>query len=158
MKQPTVRTSILTGLLAVTIACLNTPCAAQSWIQLAPVGTPPPNIFLGVFDAATDRMVVLGGDQPHIVWVLSNANGLGGTPQWLPFSTVADPAQGFPPSKGPSAVYDATNNRMITFGGCLANLWVANRGCLGADQRERTRRKPDLVEALAGRSTAITEG
>ena len=37
-------------------------------------------------------------------------------------------------------------------------LWVANRGCLGADQRERTRRKPDLVEALAGRSTAITEG
>lgn len=96
---------------------------------------------MGVFDAATDRMVALGKDQPNFVYVLSNANGLAGTPQWLTFGTLPDLSQGFPPAKGPSAVYDATNNRLITFGGCLANcgspvndVWVlTNANGLGGN-------------------------
>ena len=48
------------------------------------------------------------------VWVLTNANGLGGTPAW----TRLAPA-GVPPSDklGFSAVYDPTSNEMIVFGG-----------------------------------------
>jgi hypothetical protein len=87
---------------------------------------------MGVFDAATDRMVALGKDQPNFVYVLSNANGLAGTPQWLTFGTLPDLSQGFPPAKGPSAVYDATNNRLITFGAhseVLTSLMLANQGC-----------------------------
>jgi uncharacterized protein (TIGR03437 family) len=97
-----------------------------TWTQLNPSGTPPaPRVFhTAVYDPASNRMIVFGGDNcatagtpfSNDVWVLSNANGLGGTPAW----TQLSPA-GAPPARDDvSAVYDAGSNRMIVFGGFLA--------------------------------------
>src|SRR5262249_11228267 len=48
------------------------------------------------------------------VWVLTNANGLGGTPTWVPLLPSGTPPA---PREGHAAVYDASSNRMIVFGG-----------------------------------------
>ncbi len=89
---------------------------AQTWTQLAPSGSPPPvGAGLGGLNQTTDRMVIvyLGGN-PNTTWVLTNADGLGGTPQWLSFATPGAPSRG----ELPTAVYDSANDRMITFAGC----------------------------------------
>ena len=62
------------------------------WTQLFPSGTPPagrafPRLS---YDPATDRVILYsgqngsgwGGAVYNDVWILTNANGLGGTPQW----------------------------------------------------------------------------
>lgn len=62
---------------------------AQSWTHLAPKGTHPAVTGAsGVYDSASDRMIVFGGrdgkgDNRNDVWVLTNANGLGGQGQWI---------------------------------------------------------------------------
>ena len=97
------------------------------WIQLSPEtpnGVPSPRSFhSAVYDAANNRMIIFGGGQftgglfnPMFndVWVLTNADGLGGTPAWSPLSPSGNsPA----PRTGHGAAYDAVNNRMIVFGG-----------------------------------------
>ena len=62
---------------------------AQSWIQLAPTGGPPPVTTFGasiVYDPSTQRLILFGGNNGSVpindVWVLTNANGLGGAPAW----------------------------------------------------------------------------
>jgi hypothetical protein len=102
---------------------------AQNWIQLAPVGTPPPaGGGVGGLDQINNRMVIVypNGD-PQTSWVLTNADGLGGTPVWLSFVTLPDPVNGSAPSRGelPTAVYDAASNRVITFAGCTGNCGSA---------------------------------
>ena len=99
----------------------------QSWIQLSPSGTPP--TILGTSSEAYDQpgnhLIVFNQD---LVWVLTNANGLGGTPQW----TQLSPAGPLPtPRQDASTVYDTINNRLIVFGGCanvfcvaLNDVWV----------------------------------
>jgi hypothetical protein len=87
-----------------------------------------------VHDAVNDRMSVFGGtpspDPEGIgfndVWVLTYANGLGGTPAW----TVLKPS-GTPPGTRSehAAVYDAVNNRMLAFAGTLIDpqyymVWI----------------------------------
>lgn len=47
------------------------------------------------------------------VWVLSYANGLGGTPQWTQLVPRGNPGGRY----AHTAVYDIENNRMIVFGG-----------------------------------------
>ncbi|MBP8137411.1 MAG: T9SS type A sorting domain-containing protein, partial [Candidatus Eisenbacteria bacterium] len=92
-----------------------------AWAQLSPTGTPPParTHARAVYDAATNRMIVTGGDDGVAAsaafsdtWVLTNANGLGGTPAWSQLSPGASPAV-----TGHGAAYDAANNRLIVFGG-----------------------------------------
>lgn len=93
------------------------------WTQLAPSGTPPPatNFQSAVYDQGSNRMILYGinptngtQDTPtNQVWVLTSANGLGGTPTWIQLS---------PPSPGPvktdqATVYDPSSNTMIVFGG-----------------------------------------
>src|SRR5256885_14573931 len=85
-----------------------------------------------VFPAATHclfiRMRLFGGASYNDVWVLSNANGLGGTPGWT--NTVAQGAAGSPLGRvQPAAVYDASGKRMILFGGDIFttyynDVWV----------------------------------
>ena len=95
-----------------------------TWTQLNPPGTIPSarGFHSSVYDPATNRMIVFGGNQAwafcfnvvNDVWVLSNANGLGGTPSWQQLT----PAGGPPSARYQhSAVYDPANNRMIVFGG-----------------------------------------
>ncbi|HEY6291992.1 MAG TPA: kelch repeat-containing protein [Terriglobia bacterium] len=102
------------------------------WIKLITTGGPPAARYghTAVYDPSNNVMIVFGGNDCsstylNDVWVLSNANGLDGTPTWSQIfpSGPAPPARAFT-----SAVYDATNNRMIVFGGFngsyLGDLWV----------------------------------
>ena len=72
-----------------------------------------------VYDLNTDRMIAFVGDEgdplldtKNDLLVLANANGLGGTPQWTVL--LQNGATGSPTARElHTAVYDATNNRMI---------------------------------------------
>ena len=71
-----------------------------------------------VYDAANNRMIVFGGaaadGQFNDVWVLMNANGLGGTPTWSRLS----PAGALPTARnGHSAAFDGATGQMLVFGG-----------------------------------------
>ena len=91
-----------------------------AWTQLSPTGTPPDpsGYHTAVYDPSSNRMIVFGvlsgGTYSNQVWVLTNANGLGGTPAWIQLTT-AGPA--IPARLNHGAVYDANSNRMTIFGG-----------------------------------------
>ena len=127
---------------------LFTICAsAQSWSLLSPTGTTPTargfQGTTGVYDPASNRMIVFGGrdtngNNLNDVWVLTDANGIGGASQWI--NLIANGDASSPPARsGHSAVYDAADNIMIVFGGCggscspaLNDVWVlANANGLG---------------------------
>ena len=101
-----------------------------AWVQLSPSGpTPPVRAFSSaVYDETNNRMIVFGGFNGSYLgdlWVLTNANGTGGTPGWLQLTPSGSPS----PRSGHSAVYDAADNRMIVFGGttgkgALGETWV----------------------------------
>ncbi len=93
-----------------------------AWIQLLPSGQlpEPRSGHSAVYDTASNRMIVFGGCEfgctplaPPTVWVLTNANGLGGTPAWIQLQTGAGPA----PRTEHAAVYDSGSNSMILFAG-----------------------------------------
>ncbi len=103
-----------------------------AWTQLNPTGTwPAPRIAMGIaYDSVGNNLIVFGGQNGGgsagatyaEVWVLSHANGLGGTPAWTQLTTSGT----FPPGQyGPSAVYDAGNNRLVVFGGAAQGSGVA---------------------------------
>ena len=112
-----------------------------AWTQLAPTGSLPParQDHSAVYDPVGNRMIIFGGDQSagcggasllNDVWVLSNANGQGGTPAW----THLTPTGGLPSARAEqSAVYDTGGNRLILFGGnpnvgscfnTVSDVWV----------------------------------
>ena len=79
---------------------------AQSWNLLAPTGAKPAargmNGTPGVYDPTSNRMIIFGGrdgrgQNLNDVWVLENANGLGGAPQWL--ELIPNGAAGSPPAR-----------------------------------------------------------
>lgn len=105
-----------------------------TWTELTTTGGPPaPRYYhTAVYDAASNRMIVYGGWDGTTVyndlWVLSHANGLGGTPTWSQLSTSGNPPG---PLYGHSAVYDNVNKQMILFGGYDGSTyhndsWVLN--------------------------------
>ncbi len=92
------------------------------WNNLHPAGMPPAPRYdhAAAYDAVNNRLIVYGGFSsvpPYgfsDVWVLSNANGLGGTPTW----TELTPGGGTPGPRGGSDVaYNPASNRLILFGG-----------------------------------------
>lgn len=103
------------------------------WTQLAPSGSSPAPrlVHTAVYDPTTNSMIIFGGDNCfstffNDVWVLSNANGLGGTPAWTQLAPTGTAPS---PREYSSAVYDFTNNRMIVFAGSdttgpLNEVWV----------------------------------
>jgi len=93
-----------------------------TWSQLSPAGGAPAprQSHQAVYDPNTNAMIVWGGQNGGgycggytDAWVLSNANGLGGTPSW----TQLAPSGGRPPNESANAVYDPTHNVMTVFGG-----------------------------------------
>jgi len=93
-----------------------------TWSQLSPTGGPPAprQSHQAVYDPNTNAMTIWGGQNGGgycggytDVWVLSSANGLGGTPSW----TQLSPSGGHPASESANAVYDPTHNVMTVFGG-----------------------------------------
>ncbi|MBI5711486.1 MAG: hypothetical protein HZC42_14465, partial [Candidatus Eisenbacteria bacterium] len=107
------------------------------WIQLTPAGGPPPARanHSAVYDPGGNRMIVFGGDDAtgptpgmfNDVWVLSNANGLGGAPAWISLAPTGGPPAA---RTGHSAVYDAATDRMVVFGG------DASAGGCGGEQND----------------------
>ena len=102
-----------------------------SWTKLSASGGPVPRSWSGtVYDSTSNELVVFGGydgsTYVNDVWVLSNANGSGGSPAWTQlFPTGILPAV----RDFPSATYDPTTNRMTVFGGVnssgvLGDTWV----------------------------------
>ena len=111
------------------------------WSQLSPLGTPPAarSLMAYYYNPSSNELVIFGGytyvQAPtnytfhNDVWVLSHANGLGGTPAW----TQVVPS-GEPPAKRSMAtmVFDAVSDRALVFGGynyyltdhTLGDLWA----------------------------------
>jgi hypothetical protein len=88
-----------------------------SWTQLPLSGIGPPSgSFLGVqggaYAAQTNRLILFV--EPGSVFVLSNANGLGGAANWTRLAP-----SGPPPSlvSFVNVAYDSANNRLIVYGG-----------------------------------------
>ncbi len=127
----------------------STRTQAQSWIQLNPnpdsvYGLPAKRFgHTAVYDATHNLMTIFAGYgyegyNLNDVWVLSNSNGLGGSPSLTQLNPNPDPVHGIPtPRNGHTAVYDTTNNRMTIFGGstsvygvdgivtwCANDVWV----------------------------------
>jgi hypothetical protein len=89
-----------------------------TWTRLEPTGGPPPprdNHAAG-YDAASNRMIIFGGGDGSITrndtWILSNANGLGGAPEWTELSAANAPYRG-----STAAAYDAADNALVLFAG-----------------------------------------
>lgn len=109
-------------------------------------GSPAGRTFhSAVYDEANSRMIVFGGcsftgvlcsEYLNDVWVLTNANGIGGSPTWIQLSPTGTPPA---PRWGHAAAYDAVNNRMIVFGGdnqsvIFSDTWVlSNANGLGGN-------------------------
>ena len=90
-----------------------------------------------VYDSATNRMIIFGGGQfngsffnPlfYDVWILTNANGTGGNPEWVPRMPGGGPPQA---REGHGAFYNQATNEMFVFGGgdngimnVPGDLWV----------------------------------
>ena len=93
-----------------------------TWTLLTPTGGPPSPRFAhnAIYDPATNSMTVFGGIDITFavffndVWVLSNANGLGGPPTWTQLTPTGGPPS---PRAGQSAIYNPPTNRMTIFGG-----------------------------------------
>ena len=102
---------------------------SSAWTQLTPSGTPPPARESGsaVYDSINNILMIYGGDAGGSpfgdVWVLSNANGSGGTPTW----TQLSPTGTAPMARtGQSGTYDQTNNRMTIFGGIVSGVTLTD--------------------------------
>lgn len=106
--------------------CSRTP----TWTQLFPTGAAPAprDNQAAVYDDSNNRMIIFGGITCCTTvftdaWILTNANGLGGTPAWTQLSPTGSPAPG---GYGPSATYDSANNRITVFGGSTQSSGSVN--------------------------------
>ncbi len=145
--------------------------ATPKWTQLSPTGGPPdPRAHhSAVYDPATNRMIVFGGwngPSYNDVWVLENANGVVGTPTWIPLSPDPDPVTGQPPVTRElhTAVYNPLTNRMIVFAGqtrptnvTLNDVWVLTHASGLANEPPVANAGPDqTVECTSPTTTPVT--
>ncbi len=94
---------------------------APAWTHVDVATVPGARLrHAGAYDAATNRFVIFGGSAASSgaelddAWVLRNANGLGGAPEWLPLNPAgASPA----PRQSLAAAYDPVAGRLLIFGG-----------------------------------------
>ena len=150
--------TILTWLLLATSSALS-----QTWSQLVTVGSPPSGENVSNYDGANNRLIVffprngtLASDE---VWVLTNANGLGGTPTWLQLEPT-----GTAPTINifTTAVYSKLGNKLIVYGGCSGNCGSALPDvCMcspvptvweGRRRGQRARPTPTFREQITGLS------
>jgi hypothetical protein len=92
------------------------------WVNLIPngaAGSPPARSgHSTVYDSANNRLIIFGGCGGYCApvlndaWVLTNANGLGGTPVWTQLAAYGPPAR-----TNAAAAYDPNDNQLIIFGG-----------------------------------------
>jgi Galactose oxidase, central domain len=110
----------------------NDVSALPSWTELAPTGSAPSEreSSSAVYDSTTNTLIVFGGDafgsEFGDIWLLSNANGTGGTPAWTELTASN---QGPSARSGHTAIYDSVNNRMTIYAGyngehILDDVWI----------------------------------
>jgi hypothetical protein len=102
-----------------TLSNANGNGGTPTWTQLSPTGTAPMarTGHTATYDKTTNRMTIFGGIFSGVTltdtWVLTFANGIGGTPAW---SMI--PTQGTAPSLAyHSAVYDSRLDNLYVFAG-----------------------------------------
>jgi len=103
-----------------------------NWTQLSPSGAPPAarSQHTAVYDPVNNVMTVFGGDDSNGLaltdaWVLTNANGLGGTPVWAKLSPTGALPAGV---VAHTSVYDAANNIMTVFSGANSKITSGTNG------------------------------
>jgi hypothetical protein len=105
-----------------TLTNANGQGGTPQWTQLAPTGTAPKARTgqSAVYDSANNRMILFGGINSLTgtgylgdTWILTNANGLGGTPAWISLKVTGTA----PLRRLHSAFYDSVFNDMVVFGG-----------------------------------------
>jgi hypothetical protein len=101
----------------------------SQWVKLKATGTPPSatGFEAATYDPKSNRLTVFGGSVCcsgpafNDVWVVTNANGLGGTPQWTHLSPSGTPPS---PRAGAKGMYTSAANVALYFGGSGTNdLW-----------------------------------
>lgn len=120
--------------------------ALLQWSFENPTGTAPAGRsgHSAVYDSVNSRMIVFGGAEgfpspcANDVWMLQNANGLGGTPGWVELNPGGKRSSLPPPRVGHVAAYDPNTDVMMVFGGSncsggyLNDFWVfSNANGLG---------------------------
>ncbi len=109
----------------------NAVSGTLAWTQLSPTGPGPSprQSSSAIYNSATNTLTVFGGDAGSApfgdIWILSNANGTGGTPAWSEITANSGPVA----RSGHTAIYDSVNNRMTVYGGwngssLVADAWV----------------------------------
>ena len=113
----------------------NGVAGSPAWVQLHPSGTPPParEGHAATYDPVANTMTIFGGsncDGSYLgdTWVLSNANGLGGTSKWKQLS----PSGSLPTARAyVSAAYNSSANTLTVYGGTddpasnfLSDVWL----------------------------------
>ena len=94
------------------------------WTQLIPsdaTGSPSGRLSAPMFyDPSSNRMILFGGESSanfyglNDVWILTNADGLTGTPTWSQLSVTGSTPG---PRTNLAAAYDPNTNRLIIYGG-----------------------------------------
>lgn len=138
--------------------------ATPTWTELSPTGGPPParGFHSAVYDTASNRMTVVDGLCCNFgnflldVWVLSNANGVGGSPVWTQLFPAGGLTFGI---YGQTAIYDATSNRMTMFGGFnggyfINDVWVL-AGANGITNRAPTANAGSDQTVIAGETVTF---
>jgi len=100
--------------------------SSATWTELQVTGTAPPHAFgpSTFYDGANNRLIAFFPGSPSLfpygneVWVITNANGLGGTAEWIKLLPTGTAPRS---NSEQSVVYDAIENRLIVYGGCFAN-------------------------------------
>ncbi|MFZ0732892.1 MAG: kelch repeat-containing protein [Candidatus Sulfotelmatobacter sp.] len=103
-----------------TLSNANGVTGTPTWIQLSPRGTAPAARMAqsAIYDATNNRMTIFGGSNNrgkvlNDGWILTYANGIGGTPSWMQIHfTAAGPYR-----KSHTAIYDPVSDDMVIFGG-----------------------------------------
>jgi hypothetical protein len=94
------------------------------WVQLNPVGMPPgERHYMGsAYDPVSNRLIVHGGGDCtgsfDDLWVLTNANGMGGTPQWIQMNPPAGPSE----RSTHRMVYSPVSKKALIYGGVSATM------------------------------------
>jgi hypothetical protein len=112
------------------LGAVSTPTSA-TWVELSPTGSPPNPVFALKpvhYDVLSNRLIAFFSGNPPFnagsagnaneVWVLTRANGLGGTPTWIKLQPTGTPPRS---NAGETVVYDQLRDRLIVYGGCFAN-------------------------------------
>jgi hypothetical protein len=120
---------------------------SPSWSRLNPDGTLPPALIdaSAVYDAAGNRMIIFGGNtstayspdpsgRMNDTWILSDADGIGGTSIWSQLNTLNKP----PARSGHTAIFDGASKRMVVFAGTGSNNYVSSDVWVLTDLGETT--------------------